>query len=159
MGLDLLTLSSHTFHAKQTLDVNIFKLFKLAFMKHRIFWTLRNKGKGVAKEDLAQWVSLAYKITMTPENIKKRFSTTGIWPLNMEVMNGKMGPSEAFVNVMDGNFHEPSFDIHVEEVIGDKLMRTQEGHTLYVVALMKDREWIQHSTCYHDGTCGNVPKN
>ena len=71
VGLDLLAIPSHTSHATQPLDVSIFKPFKTAFRKYRDFWTIRNNGKSAAKEDLAQWVSLALKKTMTLTTIKK----------------------------------------------------------------------------------------
>jgi hypothetical protein len=37
VGLDLLTLPSHTFHALQPLDVSIFKPFKTFFTEYRDF--------------------------------------------------------------------------------------------------------------------------
>jgi hypothetical protein len=53
VGLDLLTLPSHTSHAMQPLDVACFKPFKQAFRLLRDVWTLRNKSKGASKEVLA----------------------------------------------------------------------------------------------------------
>jgi hypothetical protein len=52
--------------------------------------TLANKGKGVGEEDLAQWVPLALKKTLIPQNICKGFKTTRIWPLNPKTMSSKM---------------------------------------------------------------------
>ena len=77
VGLDLLTIPSHTSHATQPLEVSIFNLFKTAFRKYQDFWTHRNKGKGAAKEDLAQWVSLALKKAMTPTTHSKRVYRNG----------------------------------------------------------------------------------
>jgi hypothetical protein len=49
-----------------------------------------NKRKGGGKGELAQWVSLALKKTLTPQNICKGFKTTRIWPLNPRTMLSKM---------------------------------------------------------------------
>jgi hypothetical protein len=61
MGLDILTLPSHTSHHLQPLDVSVFRPFKCAFKTYRDAWTLRHKGKLAMKEDLAYWVSLALR--------------------------------------------------------------------------------------------------
>jgi hypothetical protein len=47
---------------------------------------------------LAQWVSLALKKTLTPNNIQKGFETIGLWPLNPNVMQDKH-PFENFKDV------------------------------------------------------------
>jgi hypothetical protein len=51
------------------------------------------QGIGAKKEDLAKWVSKSSAVTLTPQNIRKRFPTTGIC-LSKEiyVMDGKMAP-------------------------------------------------------------------
>jgi len=67
-----------------------FKPFKIVFTSYIDVWTLANKGMGVSKEDLAQWVSLAFKKALTTTNICKGFLTIGIWPLNLDVMASKM---------------------------------------------------------------------
>jgi hypothetical protein len=59
MGLDFLTLLSHTSYAMYPLDVSCFKPFKQAFRLGRDVWTLRNKSAGASKEVLANWVSVA----------------------------------------------------------------------------------------------------
>lgn len=48
IGLDFLTIPSHTSHATQPLDVSIFKPFKMLLGKYYDFWTLVNKEDGVA---------------------------------------------------------------------------------------------------------------
>jgi hypothetical protein len=53
-------------------------------------WTLANKDKYVKKEDLAQWVSLAFKKALTLRNVLRGFEMIGIWPLNLNAMVGKM---------------------------------------------------------------------
>jgi hypothetical protein len=46
VGLDLLTLPSHTNHRLQPLDVSVFEPFKRAFKCYRDAWTLQNIGRG-----------------------------------------------------------------------------------------------------------------
>jgi len=47
VGIDLLTLPSHTSHALQPLDVSCFKSFKLAFYIYTNIWTMHNRGVNV----------------------------------------------------------------------------------------------------------------
>jgi hypothetical protein len=54
IGLDILTLPSHTSHRLQPLDVSVFRPFKCAFRSCRDVWTLRHKGRPAMKEDPAQ---------------------------------------------------------------------------------------------------------
>lgn len=75
-GLDVITIRSHTFYATQPLDVSIFKVFKMAFMKYVGLWTLWSKENGAMKEYLVQWVVLALKKAMNLVNIWKAFSAT-----------------------------------------------------------------------------------
>ena len=50
VGLDLLTLPSHTSHRLQPLDVNIFAPFKKSFKRYSDAWVMKNKGKGAYKK-------------------------------------------------------------------------------------------------------------
>ena len=95
-GLDLLTLPSHTSHAMQPLDVTVFKPFKTFFKEYRDFWIAHNLNQPATKQTLAHWVSLALRRALTPQNIKKGFSTTGILPFNRDAMNVHLGPSAAY---------------------------------------------------------------
>jgi hypothetical protein len=97
VGLYMLTLPSHTSHAMQPLDVSCFKPFKQAFPLLRDMWTLRNKSKGASKEVLASWVSAALQKSLIENNIKSGFRTTGIFHLNPQAMDGKIGPSEFYM--------------------------------------------------------------
>jgi hypothetical protein len=99
VGLDLLTLPSHTSHAMQPLDVSCFKPFKQAFRLLRDVWTLRNKSRGASKEVLAEWVSQALEKALSVSNIKSGFCTIGIFPFNPLAMATKMGPSEFYKRV------------------------------------------------------------
>ena len=77
-GLDIITLPSHTSHKLQPLDVSIFKSFKTTFRSYRDRWTIANKGRGTKKEELAEWVAMALRQTLTETRIKKGFAATGI---------------------------------------------------------------------------------
>jgi hypothetical protein len=90
VGLNLITLPSHTSHALQPLDVLSFKPFKITFRTYKDVWTLVNKMRDASKKDLAQWVSLTFMKTLTTTNICKGFSSTRILPLNPNAMVGKM---------------------------------------------------------------------
>ena len=81
-SLDIMSLSSHTSHAVQPLDVACFKPFKTAFRKCIDLWSMENSKKEVEKQGLCEWTSRALKAAFTPNNIKARFCSTGIWPLN-----------------------------------------------------------------------------
>ena len=59
---------------------------------------MRNHGAKVRKENLAIWISLALKKALTKSNIKARFRGSSMWPLNLEAMQGKMGPSKTFLS-------------------------------------------------------------
>jgi hypothetical protein len=113
VGLDLLTLPSHTPHAMQPLDVSCFKPFKQAFQLLRDVWTLHNKSKGASKEVLAKWVFAALEKALSKKNIKSGFRTTGIFPFNPRAMDEKMGPSEFYREVpagLDSNFQTVDLD-------------------------------------------------
>jgi hypothetical protein len=95
-GLDLLILPSHTSHALQPLDVSIFKPFKQFFGQYKDYWISMNLNQPASKDILVQWVSLSLKKALTENNIRKGFSGTGIWPLNVHVVDSMLGPSELF---------------------------------------------------------------
>ena len=96
IGLDLLTLPSHTSHAMQPLDVLCFKPFKQAFRLLWDVWTLRNYSRGASKEVLAKWISAVLYKALSEKNIKSEFRTIGIFPYNSQAMEGKMYPLEFY---------------------------------------------------------------
>ena len=115
-GLDLLILPSHTSHRLQPLDCSIFRPFKCAFCGYRDAWTLENRGRAAQKEDLAEWVLLALKRALTPQNIKQGFKGTGIWPLNAQAVADKMGPSQQFREVTIPGLADAATDEHNRQV-------------------------------------------
>ena len=96
VGLDLVTLPSHTSHRLQPLDVSVFAPFKCYFKRYRDVWSVNNKGKGASKQTLAMWVSKVLERAFTTRNITAGFRTTGIFPLNKEVVDAHMGPARQF---------------------------------------------------------------
>jgi hypothetical protein len=116
VGLDLLTLTSHTLHAMQPLDASCFKPFKQAFRSLRVVWTLHNKSKGPSKEVLEKWVSTALEKALCEKNIKSGFCTTMIFPLNLHTMDEKIDPLEFYrevpthINGVLGNLHTLDLD-------------------------------------------------
>ena len=95
-GLDIVSLPSHTSHALQSLDVTCFKPFKTAFRRCRNLWSLENSKKEVGKQDLCEWTSRALKAVLTPNNIRARFRSTGIWPLYRTAVKDKMHAAAGF---------------------------------------------------------------
>jgi len=71
VGLNLITMPSHTSCVLQPLDVSCFKPFKITFKAYKDVWTLANKRRDVNKEDLAQWVFLKIKKTLTTTNMQR----------------------------------------------------------------------------------------
>ena len=96
IGLDLLTLPSHTSHRLQPLDVGVFAPFKRYFKRYRDAWFVNNKGKGASKQTLAMWVSKALERVLTTRNITARFHTTGIYLFNNKAVNAHMGSARQF---------------------------------------------------------------
>ena len=98
VGLDLLTLPSHTSYRLQPLDVDVFAPFKRYFKKYRDVWSVSNKGKGASKQTLAMWVLKALERALTTRNITIEFRTTGIYLLNYEAVNAHMGLTRQFAS-------------------------------------------------------------
>ena len=102
LGLDIISLPSHTSHALQPLDIARFKPFKTAFRQIRDAWCLANKNEPVGKQTLCEWTSKALKRALTPTNIKSGFRGVGIWPLDREASKASMLPSRRFHNMDAG---------------------------------------------------------
>ena len=73
LGLDIVSLPSHTSHGLQLLDVAAFKPFKTTFRKQRDLWSLKSKNRVVEKQDLCEWTSKALKAALTPSKVKVGF--------------------------------------------------------------------------------------
>ena len=103
--MDIFTLPFHTLHGLQPLDVSCFKPFKVAFRAYKNLLTMKHHGVRVTKETLANWVSLAFKKSLIAKNIQGDFRRAGIWPLNLEAMKLKMGPSQGFQRPTTAEVH------------------------------------------------------
>ena len=99
LGLDIVSLPSHTNHALQPLDVSCFKPFKTAFRKIRDKWSLTSKTKPIDKRTLCEWTSQALKAALMPKNIISRFRATGIWPLDHQAASHAMKPLEGYQQI------------------------------------------------------------
>jgi hypothetical protein len=58
--------------------------------------TTRHLDQPATKQTLAQWISLALGKALSPNNITKGFSATGIYPLNRHAVDKDLTPSETF---------------------------------------------------------------
>ena len=125
-GVDMISLPSHTSHALQPLDVACFKPFKSAFKAYRNKFMMQNNEGKVDKNTLAHWVDLALKKALSKSNIVAGFRATGIWPLNLERMEAKVGPSRSFQST-------PSCKLIVEEIMEEDLPSVEDDVLHYYV--------------------------
>jgi hypothetical protein len=147
VGLDIVTLPSHTSHHLQPLDVAVFRPFKYAFRKLRNAWTLCHKCRPAQKEDLCQWVCLALRKALSERNIKKDFAKTGIWPFNPSAVDGFMGLAEAFqpdVPMVKDSSSDEADEVQDDdpvmvEVVGDRIPASQEDAVQYFMCLERGR--------------------
>ncbi len=86
-GLDMITLPSHTSHALHPLDVKCFKPFKFDFKKERDESMLKNNHRELDNVTLVSWADRIFNQSLSKQNIKVGFKTTGIWPLNPRAMD------------------------------------------------------------------------
>ena len=114
VGLDILTLPSHTSHRLQPLDVSVFGPFKRAFKRYRDAWTLQHCGRGATKMVLAQWVSAALQKSLTESNIKAGFRSIGIWPLNSRAVDQYITPSLQFTHTNGTDDQDDDTDVDEE---------------------------------------------
>ena len=123
VGLDLVTLPSHTSHYLQPLDVSVFAPFKCGFKRYRDAWVLRNRGRGASKEILAMWISAGLQRALTSANIKAGFFSTGIWPLDAHAVDRYLGPSWPLLQPQQG---DPVREVGLEDDVGAAPARSHE---------------------------------
>jgi hypothetical protein len=87
VGLDLLSMPSHTSHALQSLDVVVFKPFKQYLCGYYNFWMSRNMEQPATKETLPHCISLALQKALSSSNIQSGFQATRVFPLNKHVVD------------------------------------------------------------------------
>ena len=85
-------------------------------------------------------MSLALKKTLTHTNIRARFRGIGIWPLNLEAMQNKMGPSEQFLpqSVAEDRVEE---DLN-QEIIEEGIPPSSPNAIHYYVNSMEDEDGL-----------------
>ena len=133
-GIDMISLPSHTSHALQPLDVACFKPFKIALKAYRNKWMLQNSGRKVEKEILAQWVDLSLKKALSANNIRNGFRATGIWPLSLDKMEAKVGPSKPYNSL-------PSEKVIVEDIMKKDIPSVETNAKHYYV---EDDDDVEH---------------
>ena len=69
MGLDIVTLPSHTSYALQPLDVSYFKPFKIIYKKERDLHMVTSRYTKPDNSTFALWVNKAMKAALTKQNI------------------------------------------------------------------------------------------
>ncbi len=79
VGLNMITLPSHTFHALQALNVSYFKPFKTRFKKVTNTTMARNNYMELDKITLVGCMDQALNQSLTKQNIKPRFRATCIY--------------------------------------------------------------------------------
>jgi hypothetical protein len=86
------------------------------------------------------------KKALTPNNITKGFRKTGIFPLNENAIDDKMGPTIQFVprelvresSSESDEGEDPGDTAAMEEVLGDRVPESQEGAVQYFVPTNAD---------------------
>ena len=78
MGIDLLTLPTHTNHRLHQVDVSVIGPFNCYFRSRRASWMAKNLGIEVNRDELIELASNDFKRALKPSNIKVGFKQTGI---------------------------------------------------------------------------------
>ena len=132
--VDMISLPSYTSRALQPLHVACFKPFKNALKAYRNKWMVQNSGGKVEKDILAQWVDLSLKKALSPNNIRNGFRATGIWPLSLDKMEAKVGPSKPYNSL-------PSEKVIVEDIMEEDIPSGETNGKHYYV---EDDDDVEH---------------
>lgn len=84
-GVVLLSFPPHTSHKLQPLDRTVFGPLKRYFNSAADAWLRSNPGKVMNIYDIPAVLKDSFLLALTPLNIQKGFSVTGIWPFNREI--------------------------------------------------------------------------
>ncbi|KAE8744011.1 hypothetical protein FOCC_FOCC009377, partial [Frankliniella occidentalis] len=84
-GVIIVTLSPHTSHKTQPLDVAVFSPFRGYYDNAVRLWITNNPGKQVTIYHIASFVKIGIEKAMTPGTILSGFRKTGIYPFNPDV--------------------------------------------------------------------------
>ena len=96
LGIDLLTLPTHTSHKLQPLDVSVFSPFKTYFKYERAAWMAKYPGIEIKRAELAELGSKSLQKALSSSNIIGGFKRTGIWPINPDALADDMHPNKTF---------------------------------------------------------------
>jgi len=109
----LFVLPAHTSHFLQPLDVGVFQPFKALYDKAIKQYPIAHHGALPTKDNIAALTHEPFKNAFSTANIRKGFSSTGIYPLSLEVMmSGIIGqaPSTTSSRVRHHAVLAPLFD-------------------------------------------------
>ncbi len=84
-GVTILTLPPHSSHETQPLDKTVFSPFKHYYDEALNKEMLTNPGQHITIYQIAACVGYACDHALTPANIRKGFSETGIFPMNRNI--------------------------------------------------------------------------
>jgi hypothetical protein len=90
----MITFPSHTSHTLQPLDVNYFTPFKYAFRNERNENMFKNSHRERDKITLIGWVDRTFNQSLSKQDIKEKFKTTRIWPLDPKAMHNRSKPNK-----------------------------------------------------------------
>ncbi|XP_046963332.1 uncharacterized protein LOC124532470 [Vanessa cardui] len=94
-GMTLLTISPHSSHKLQPLDVSVFGPLQNYYNAAIDSWLLRHPGVPVTIYNIAELLGEAFEKAMTPINIKSGFRKTGIFPFDRNIFTSEdFMPSE-----------------------------------------------------------------
>jgi len=97
MGLDMITLPSHTSHDLQPLNVSCFKPFKTTFRKVRYVTMSKKNPMELDKITLVGWVNKALKQSLTKKISSLDLRPYVYGPFNPKAMDSKTQLSQTYI--------------------------------------------------------------
>jgi hypothetical protein len=112
LGLNMVTLPTHTSHALRPFDVSCFKSFKTTYRKEKNVVMSKSNYMELDEITLNGWVDQALDKSIMEQNIRFGFRVTNIYPLNPRAMDNKTEPSNIYKMVTNehGGEEEESND-------------------------------------------------
>lgn len=133
-GIFLLCLPAHTTHILQPLDVGVLKSFKSYFSKSGTMYIVKNPGRVITNDVLAQLVGEAWPLSFTTLNIMSGFKKCGVFPFNPSaVKDRQMAPSKALKSANQSPSEcaaDPSSPLFTAEQETLYKTRLEEGYDL-----------------------------
>ncbi|XP_039279251.1 uncharacterized protein LOC120350359 [Nilaparvata lugens] len=86
-GIVMITIPPHSSHKLQRLDRGVYGPFKAYLSTSFKNWHLTNPGRTIKVYDIASISGTAYRLAFTPSNILSGFSSSGLWPINLNIFS------------------------------------------------------------------------